>query len=408
MSPRQQAFQEIITRHEALRTVFSERYGRPVQVIKEVPEFQLPFMDLRGPSADDVSQKAARFILEEREAPFDLASGPLLRIKLLRLTDTEYLLLITSHHIISDHWSMEIFRSELTKLYEAFSQGQPSPLPDPAIQFADYASWERRCLETGLWDVQVDYWKKQLAGRASRIEFERAGERKEELSIRTSRQPMVFDDDLIAGIKNVARQENCTLFMVLIATVSILLYLRSGHTNLRIATLVANRATKEIESAIGHVMNTVILRIDLFPDMTFKQLLRRVREVNLAAFASQEVPFECLGDVFDNDKNMDRSPPCQVLVIYNTAMTSVVKLPGLTFASLAIKSIRSETEVALSTFDLIFDLKETSTELTGSVNYKTDLIDNNVLTRMTDVFFSILKKLVRGTSARITESSYDE
>ena len=170
--------------------------------------------------------------------------------------------------------------------------------------------------------------------------------------------------------------------------------------------MVANRATKEIESAIGHVMNTVILRIDLFPDMTFKQLLRRVREVNLAAFASQEVPFEYLGDVFDNDKNIDRSPLCQVLVIYNTGMTSVVKLPGLTFASLAIKSIRSETEVALSTFDLIFDLKETSTELTGSVNYKTDLIDNNVLTWMTDVFFSILKKLVRAT-LRFTESSYE-
>src|SRR5262249_55962353 len=229
----------------------------------------------------DLEQRAAELILEEREEAFDLTVGPLFRIKLLRLTDTDYFLLVTMHHIISDHGSMQIFRTELAKLYEAFSQGKTSPLAEPVIQFVDYSLWERRLIDDGHLDEQLAFWKDQLGGPLSRLNFKKHGIEENELSFRTARLPIELDETLFTDIKALARKENCTPFMVLLAALSILLYLQTGQEDIRIGTLVANRSRPESRGVFGHFINTIILRIELYPDMTWKQLLMHVRQVTL-------------------------------------------------------------------------------------------------------------------------------
>jgi amino acid adenylation domain-containing protein len=376
----QEALNEIVHRHEALRTVFAKIGGRPVQVIRDGSDCQLPVEDLRSGERDDVSRRAVSFVLEEREAPFDLSEGPLLRLKLLRLTDTDSFLLVTIHHIISDYWSMQIFRRELIVLYEAFSKGRPSPLPKLAIQFPDFACWDRRLLDKGLLNNQLDYWKKQLAGPLPLLEFRKGREREKVLSFRTCRQPIEFDETLFTRIKALARSENCTPLTVLLTALKLLLYLQTGERDIRIGTLVANRGRRETENVIGHIMNTVVLRTYLVPDISFKQLLELVRATTIAAHAHQELPYENLARVLEEEQRASRDSLFQVLLIYNLALNPTIEVPGLTFAPFDVKPVSADNHPTLSTFDLIFDVKETSTKLTGSVNYKTDAVEASVAT----------------------------
>ena len=250
----EKALKEIVRRHEGLRTVFGDMDGRPVQIIKDGSDFQLPVADLRNGEPDDVSQRAAGLILEEREASFDLTIGPLLRLKLLRLTDTYSLLLITMHHIISDYWSMQIFWRELVVLYDDFSQGRPSSLTDPSMQFADYACWEKWLLDNGLLNEQLTYWKRQLAGPTPQLDFRKDGVRKDEMSFRRTSQPIELDEALFTEIKALCQRENYTPFMVVLTALSIVLYRYAGQHDVRIGTLVANRGRRETENTIGHFL----------------------------------------------------------------------------------------------------------------------------------------------------------
>jgi amino acid adenylation domain-containing protein len=389
----QNALGEIIRRHEALRTVFNNIDGRPVQVIKEVSDSPLPVVDLPSKPFGNLEQEAAGLILEERTQSFDLGVGPMLRTKLLRLTDKEYLLLVTMHHIISDHWSMQIFRRELITLYEAYSRGQTSPLPEPAIQLADYASWERRVLDEGLLNTQLAFWKKQVAAPASQLEFQKNGKERKKPNVYTTRQLMELDETLFTGIKALARRENCTPFMVLATALNIVLHLYTGQRDIRIGTLVANRGRRETEGVTGHFVNTVVLRTYLAPETTVKQLLRQVRRVALMAYAHQELPFEQLARVLERDPIVDRGSLFQVLLNYQHHHFESPPIPGLTFAALDLHQSREGSDLTLTTFDLIITMRESSTTLTGCVNYKTDVIDEEDINRMLESFSKLLKNL---------------
>jgi aspartate racemase len=352
-------------------------------------------------------EEAGCSILEERERAFDLTVGPLVRIKLLRLTDKHYLLLLTMHHIISDYWSMQIFRRELAALYEAFFRGRQTLLPEPLVQFADCASWERRLLDEGLLNEQLAYWKNQLAGPLPQLEFQKSGLKKVEPSFHIAHRPIEFGEGLLTATKIFAGKENCTSFVVLVAALSIMLCLKTGQQDIRIGTLVANRRRAETEHTIGHLTNTVILRIHISLDMTCKQFLRGVRDVILAAYAHQELPFERLAHVFEKEENIDRASLFQVLLIYNTALFPVVELPGLTFASLDVKAIRAETEITISTFDLIIDIRETPTKLTGSVNYKSDAFDARMVNAMIKSLGTVLEGIVTRGQQPILSIGHD-
>jgi amino acid adenylation domain-containing protein len=397
----EKALTELIRRHETLRTTFAEVDGRPVQVIQEILAFRLPCIDLRGESADDVSQKAADLILREREAPFDLAKEPLARLKLLRLTDSEYLLLVTMHHIISDHSSMQIFRRELLLLYDAFSQERPSPLTDPSIQFGDYAFWERRLLDAGLLNNQLTYWKKQLAGPASQLEFGKNGKPRREPNFHTARRLIELDGTLFRDIKALARRENCTPFMVLATALTILLHFYTGQRDIRMGALVANRGRRETEGVIGHFVNTVILRTYFAPETTLKQLLSQVRRVALMAYAHQELPFERLARLLEEDGIIDRGSLFQVLLNYQHHHFESPQIGGLTFASFDLQQSKEDADLTLTTFNLIINMRESSTTLTGCVNYKTDVIGEEEVNVMLKSFNSLLKNMTAHSVERI-------
>jgi NRPS condensation-like uncharacterized protein/acyl carrier protein len=402
----EKALGEIIRRHEALRTVFANVNGRPVQIVKEGSDFQLPIEDLRSGEPNQVSQKAAALILEERDRPFDLATGPLLRTKLLWLIGTEYLLLLTMHHIVSDQWSMRVFRSELATLYETFYEGHSSALPRPPIQFADYAYWESRSLESGLFDDQLSYWKKQLAGSLAQLEFKNSRKRKRQRSFRTSRQPIELDETLFAAVKALARNENCTPFTVLLTALNILLYLNTSQTDIRIGTLVANRTRRETERVIGYFMNTVILRTKVRPEMTVKEMVRSVRDIAVEAYIHQDLAYEHLARLCE-DRKLARDSLCQVLVNYQTLTSLPQSFAGITFAPWDLSYGSDVAELTPTTFDLIFSFREASTTLTGTVNYKTNTFGKRNITAMIEAFREILKSIVTSPIELISKVSAD-
>jgi amino acid adenylation domain-containing protein len=394
MAALEKALRKVISRHEALRTVFAEVDGHPVQVIKEVPDFQLPVVDLRGLKANDLRKRSASLILEERVMPFDLAKGPLFRTKVLRLTDHGCLLLVTMHHIISDQASMRVFRSELATLYELFSKGKPSPLSDVPIQFADFAAWERRSLDSEFMKDQLAYWQTQLAGLSKRIEFTSRDKISSQSSFRTSSLPIKLDESLFRDLKAFAHKKSCTPFMILLTTVNILLHVWTGQKDIRIATLVANRHHRETEAIIGHFINTLVLRAAVFPEMTFNQLLKQSRDLTLAAYAHEEFPFDQLAAVLEEQWNIDRASLFQVMLLYGNLVSYLAKSPGPGFAPLDIMQAGIDSEMTLTECDLIFNLREASTKVTGVLTYKTQIFDHKHISDMIRSFEHILRYII--------------
>jgi amino acid adenylation domain-containing protein len=361
------ALGEIIKRHESLRTVFTKVYGQPRQVIKQTVRMNIPLSDLRKIAPENRSERAAKLVISERTKAFNLATGPLVRFKLARLTDTSSLLLVTMHHIVSDHWSMQIFRSELELLYEAFSNGRLSPLPQPQIQFADFAIWERSAVNHGLFQRQLAYWTDRLSGASPQPLTWQEIKPKKPSRFQRSREPIEIDENGLSQLKGIARREAATVFMVVVTALGVFLHLRTNNTNIRIGTLVANRR-RETETTIGHFLNTVVLCLSIERNMTCRQLLRQVRQTTLSAFRHQELPYERLAQVL-KEKHVDRAATSQVLLSYQMARFDSLEGPGLKIAPLIWQQPASDSELTPTTFDMIFTLREAPAKLVGSVNY---------------------------------------
>jgi amino acid adenylation domain-containing protein len=390
----ERALKEIMRRHEALRTVFEGIDGRPAQVIKPVPCSALVVVDLRLADREDLTQKATDSILGERFQSFDLAEGPLIRAKLLRLTDRENLLLITAHHIIADHWSMQVFRRELIALYEAFCHGKSSPLPEPTIQFGDYACWERRLLDDGLFNDQLVYWKNQLAGALTGSQDQASRDNNAEPSFQFNRQAIEIKGGLLAELRLLAKKENTTLFIVLLAALIATLHVTTGQREIRVGTLVANRRRREIETTIGHFVNTMILSAQVSPELELKQLLDQIRDITLRAHTHQEFPMEQLMRELESKRQIDRASLFRVLINYQKHDSKPMNATGLTFASWNVPYRNSEVEALPTAFDLILNLKETSTMLTGTVNVRIAAVNGSGAADVANEFTGILKIMV--------------
>jgi amino acid adenylation domain-containing protein len=399
----ERAFREIIRRHEIMRTVFGEENGSPAQFIKPVMGFELPVIDLSDSRRDQLAEPVSEIIAEERQRPFDLAAGPLFRTKLIRLSAIDHLWLLTIHHIIADQWSMRLLRGELAALYQAFSENRSSPLADPVIQFADFTRWERRLLAGGFFELQLEYWKKQLALPLSDLGFGGNNARNEFLDFRTGRRSIDFDDDLLAGLRALARQEDSTLFMVTIAALSVALYLYTGRQDIRIGTLVANRGRRETENMIGHFLNTVVLRAGIRPDATLREVLRDFRRLALDAHAHQELPFEYLARVLETERKLDRRSLFQVLCAYQKQDPEVA-LGGLTVAYWDRKQLGLDSNASITALDLVFSFRESSTKLTGSVNYKTSIFDDADMSDLLDLFHGSLRAMTFRPGCRVQDT----
>ena len=309
-----ESLSEIVRRHDALRTSFPVREGLPVQVISPTRQVPLPEIDLRSlPDGEAREREASREAALEASRPFDLAKGPVLRAKLLRLAEEECVLIVTMHHIVSDGWSVDVLMRELAALYDAFRQGQPSPLLELPIQYADYAVWQKKWLRGDVLDSQLAYWKKKLEGIPALLELPTDRPRSMALSGRGATLSATLPSEILQGLSTLAVREGATLFMALLAAFQALLVRYTGQEDVPVGFPIAGRTQVETEGLIGFFVNTLILRGDLSGDPTFRQLLARTRDTALEAYAHQDLPFEKLVEEIQPARTLNHSPLFQVL-----------------------------------------------------------------------------------------------
>jgi amino acid adenylation domain-containing protein len=391
----ERSLNEILRRHEALRTTFAIRAERPVQFINEPSLWKLPVIDLREASLEEREREATRLAIEEAEKPFDLARGPLLRVKLVRLSADDQLLLVTMHHIISDGWSIKVFIQEIGALYEAYCEGLESPLSELPIQYADFAVWQREWLQGEVLEEQLHYWKQQLAGSTTALELPTDKPRPAFKTFRGADVSLTLPKKLSRELMQLSRREGATLFMTLLAGFSCLLSRYSGQADILIGTPIANRTRAETEELIGFFVNTLVLRTELSGNPSFRELLRRVREVCLSAYAHQDLPFEKLVEELQPERSLSHSPLFQVLFHLQNAVTERLQLSGLTMSQL-------EIETKTAKFDLSLAMAESAEGLIGRLNYNTDLFDAATIRRMAEHFQRLLEAVVENPDEQVS------
>ncbi len=392
----EQSFKEIMQRHEALRTSFQTINGQPIQVISPTVTFTLPVVDLLRLPQSEQDAEVQCLITQEVQRPFDLSQNPLWRVTLLQLGQTEYLLQIVMHHIVSDAWSVGVLFRELTALYEAFSKGQPSPLPNLPIQYADFAVWQRQYLQGEVIERELSYWRQQLKGATTSLPLPTDRPRSPVPTFAGKKQYFLLPKTLTEALKATSREAGATLFMTLLAAFNTLLDRYTGQEDILVGSPIANRNRAEIENLIGVFINTLVLRTNLSGNPTFRELLGRVREVTLGAYEHQDFPVETLLEEVQPERNSNQTNLFQVGFVLQNAPMSALELPDLTISLL-------EVDTGMAKLDLTLYLKETEQGLSGSLEYKTDLFDAATITRMIGHFQTLLEGVVANPNQRLSE-----
>ena len=391
----EQSLAAIAQRHEALRTTFNMVNDYPVQAIADSIDIPIHVIDLQSIPKEEQTVRVQNFILEVAEKPFDLTNGPLLRVSLLRLTEESHVLVLVMHHIICDGWSMGIFLSELSALYAGYTNGKPTSLPDLPIQYADFACWERQSLEGKVMETNLSYWKQQLANLPS-LELQSDRPRPSVQTFRGTRQNLILPIDLSTEIKALSRREGTTLFMTLMAAFDTMLYCYTNQDDIVVGTDVANRNRVETEGIIGFFVNQLVIRTDLSGNPSFRDLLGRVRQVTLAAYKHQDMPFDQLVAALNPERDPSRTPLFQSKFVLQNA-----PMPALELADLNLSIV--EIDDSTAKFDLLLTLWETEEGLKGNLEYSTDLFDSATITRMLGDYESILRTIVTQPQIKLQE-----
>ncbi|BAY48354.1 amino acid adenylation domain-containing protein [Scytonema sp. HK-05] len=396
----EQTFNEIVRRHETLRTTFVLMEGQPMQAISPTLTIPLPLIDLRHLSATERETQARRLVTAEAQCPFKLTTGPLLRVTLLQLDEAEYLLLINLHHIVADGWSIGVLIRELGALYTAFAcrdvaSESSTPLPELPIQYADFAQWQREWLVGEVLQTQLAYWQKQLDG-ISVLNLPTDRSRSAVPTYRGARQFLELPHSLSQALVALSRQEGVTLFMTLLAAFQTLLYRYTQQEDIVVGSAIANRNRSEIEGLIGFFVNSLVLRTDLSGNPTFRELLNRVREVTLGAYAHQDLPFEKLVEELHPHRDLSRHPLFQVVFSLQNTPIEALQLPGL---RLSLFEFDSKT----AKLDLEFHLWQDLESLKGQVIYSTDLFDDTTISRMLGHFQTLLESIVTHPQQRLSD-----
>jgi amino acid adenylation domain-containing protein/non-ribosomal peptide synthase protein (TIGR01720 family) len=371
----EKSLNEIIRRHEILRTTFPAVEGIAVQAIAAAQPLTLSSADLSKLPTTEREEIVERLVSAEAQQPFSLTEGPLLRVELRQLAEEEHVLILTIHHIVSDAWSMEVFERELSEVYKAFSNGQPSPLPELPIQYADYAVWQRHWLEGESLQLQLSYWKQHLAGAPEVLQLPTDHPRPAIQTFRGRTQSFVFPQHVCEALKQLSQRGGSTLFMILLATFKALLHRYTGQDSIVVGTPIAGRNRSETESLMGFFVNTLPLHTDLSGNPSMRELLERVRETALGAYAHQDLPFERLVEELQPERNLNRNPLFQVVFVFDNASPVVLDLPGLTID-------RLETKSETAKFDLTLFMLKSEQELSGRFEYNSDLFDEGTIARM--------------------------
>ncbi|KYC42747.1 hypothetical protein WA1_15530, partial [Scytonema hofmannii PCC 7110] len=392
----EQSLCEIIQRHEGLRTNFMTVNGQASQVIHTSPNWTVSIVDLQHLSTSEkeiTSQQLARLQAIE---PFDLATVALIRATLVVLSETEHVLNVCMHHIVSDGWSIGVLVSELAALYNAYAQEQPSPLVPLPIQYADFALWQRQWLLGDVLQSQLSYWLQQLANAPTFLPLPTDRPRGAVQTFNGAYQNFTLSVELTNKLTLLSQEQGVTLFMTLLASFKTLLYRYTGVADILVGLPIANRHHSEIESLIGFFVNTLVLRTDLSGNPSFNELLLRTRAMALSAYAHQDLPFEMLVEALQPERDLSHTPLFQVMFVLQNAPISQVELSGLEVSLLPI-------ETATSKFDLTLGMENTATGLVGEWEYNTDLFDSRTIERMTGHLVTLLEAIVANPTERISQ-----
>jgi non-ribosomal peptide synthetase component F len=377
---------EIVRRHDVLRSSIRVSEGRPIQIVQPAFALMLAVTDLKQLPPREREREISRQVQQPANEPFDFSTGRFLRAEVIRTASDEHILILTTHHIVSDAWSLGILTRELWSLYETNSGSNGSPLEKLPIQYADFAIWQREWLQGEVLDRQVSYWKEQLKDltppnlptdwpRPARQSFEAA------------RSPITLPESLAAAIHELSNESGVTPFMTLLAAFQVLLYRYCGQEDIVVGSPIANRTRTELECLIGFFANTLVLRSNLAGNPTFKELLSRVREVCLGAYAHQDLPFEKVVQELQPERDPSRNPLFQVLFVLQNATLPFIGVPGLRIEPV-------ERENTLSQFDLSLFLRERDGRYIGYFEYSTTLFDRDTIERMAGHYQTLLEAIV--------------
>ncbi|HEX6716237.1 MAG TPA: amino acid adenylation domain-containing protein, partial [Pyrinomonadaceae bacterium] len=401
MSALQLTINEIVRRHESLRTSFAMVNGEPVQIISSAQPVSLPIIDLSSLPEAQREQEVIYLSNEQAQLKFNLETGPLMHARLVRLCDEEHVLQMTLHHLIADGWSIGVLAREATVLYEAFTQEKPSPLPPLTIQYADFALLQRKWLQDGALEAPLEYWRKQLAGAPEALELPTDYPRPPAQSFHGAQLEISIPETITADLHELSQRENVTLFMTLLAAFTVVLSRYANQSDIVVGTPIANRQHMELENLIGFFVNTLALRINVDPQLTFRDLLRHVREVALGAFTHQDAPFERLIEDLRPHRDLNRNPLFQVTFALQNTPQVELRIPGLT---IDVQEFTTNT----TRFDLECHLRQVNDELRGLLIYSTDLFERETMERLLSNYESLLESVVSDPDRRVSEFCLDE
>jgi hypothetical protein len=387
---------EVVRRHEALRTTFAVEAGGVVQRVGEARPWALPLVDLSDLPADGREAAARSRVEEQARAPFDLARGPVLRTLLLRLDADDHVMALVTHHVVSDAWSMGVLVREVAALYAAYVEGEESPLAEPPVQYADFAAWEQDWLRGPAVAEQLAYWRHQLAGSPPPLELPTDRPRPAARSARGATETFTLPADTADALRDLARSEGATLFMVLLAGFKALLYRYTGQADVSVGSPVAGRSRAETEGLIGCFINTLVMRTRLSGDATFRELVGRVRETALGAFANQDVPFQKVVEALRQENAALQPQLFNVWFVLQNAPHETLTAPGLSFSPY-------EVERGTSQFDLALMMGEDGARLAGALDYDTDLYDADTDAELLARFAHLLAQVAARPDLRLLD-----
>jgi amino acid adenylation domain-containing protein len=390
------ALNEIVRRHEVLRTRYVVVDDMPVQVIADEVTIEIPIEDLSGLPGGAQESEVRRMAIENGRHVFNLQTGPVLRASLLKLGEQEHVLLLNTHHIVSDGWSIWQFVRELAALYEAFMAGKPSPLPELRIQYADFAVWQRSWMESEIYNDQLSYWRNQLDGAPATLELPTDHPHRAVPSYRGSTCRVVYPRSLTDKLNELSRREGATLFMTLMAAYQALLFRYSGQEDFTVGSAIANRIHIEIEDLIGFFVNTLVLRGDLSGNPTFRELLQRVRNTALGAYSNQDLPFEKLVEELQPERDLGRLPLFQVWFVLQNAPRTAFQLSGIDITAMDVHN-------GTSKFDIGMFMVEKPEGLIATLEYSTEMFDDSTIQRMMEHFRVLLEAIAEDPDRRIGE-----
>jgi len=389
---------EILRRHEAWRTTFTLDDSEPVQRVQATLSWELPIVSLEDLVGENQEFEVKQLAAKVARQPFNLSKGPMVRGTLLCLNSEEHILLIVMHHIVTDGWSCGVFLRELSRLYAAFSNHQPSPLTELPIQYGDFAVWQRDRIQGDFLARQLSYWRQQLAGDLPALNLPTDRPRPAIPTFAGAKEHFTFPKSLADTLKHLSQHEDATLFMGLLAAFNVLLYRYTNQDDILIGSPIANRSRPELEGVLGLFVNTLILRNNLKGNPSFREFLRRVRDVTLNAYAHQDLPFEKLVEELQPEQDLSRNPLYEVMVVLQNSPVSAQEVSGLTLSPLELDSGTAQ-------LDLFLSMSESPKGLVGYLEYNTDIFEAATIQQLLKNFHALLESIITNPEQKINELS---